>query len=110
VSEPANKPPEAPKRDEKGRLLPGSTANPSGRPKRLRDFQDKLYAEFYDEAFSVMRELLRDPDGKVRATALKELWDRMFGKSPQAVTGPDGEPLVPQVDLVELFKTLVGRE
>lgn len=104
MSEPANKTAEAPQRDEKGRLLPGSTANPSGRPKKLREFQQALEAQFYDQAFLVMRELLASPDDKVRVQALKELWDRMFGKPAQAVTGPDGEAL--KVDLIGLVSTL----
>jgi hypothetical protein len=100
VSEPANKRPEddddaamGPKRDEKGRLLPGSTANPSGRPKKIKEFVDALHARFYDQAFIVMQELLASDDDKVRVAALKELWDRMFGKAPQAITGEDGGPI-----------------
>lgn len=104
VSDQANKDPEAPKRDEKGRLLPGSTANPSGRPKKLKEFQDALHDRFYERAFSVMQELLASPDDKVRVAAIKELWDRMFGKAPQAVTGADGEAL--KVDLIGLAATL----
>lgn len=92
--EPADAPAGDPaKRDDKGRFGPGNVANPSGRPKVLREFREKLHQEFYDESFEVMRRALADPDGKTRVAALKELWDRMFGKAPQAITNEDGSPL-----------------
>jgi len=91
VDEPQNKSPEV-ERDEHGRITKG-TPNPGGRPKKLKEFRAKLEQEFYEEAFAVMRECLASSDGKVRIAALKELWDRMWGKAPQAVTNEDGTPL-----------------
>lgn len=42
MSEPANKPESSPERDAQGRLLPGHTANPSGRPHGLKKVIDEL--------------------------------------------------------------------
>jgi len=40
-----------PKRDEKGRLLPGNTANPNGRPrgKTLKEYQAEVFKSWTDE-------------------------------------------------------------
>ena len=82
----------------------GKSGNPSGRPKKLREFQEALYNKFYERSFIVMKELLECPDDKVRAMALKELWDRMFGKAKQEISTPEGEGL--KVDLIGLAATL----
>jgi hypothetical protein len=89
-----------------GRIVKGSL-NPGGRPKKLREFQEKLEKEFYDEAFVAMRACLTDPDGRVRVAALKELWDRMFGKPAQAIVGSDGESLRLDIGLAEMLARLV---
>jgi hypothetical protein len=73
-------------------------------PKKLREFQQALRDRFYDRSFEVMDELLKDPDGKVRVAAIKELYDRMFGKAPQALTGADGESL--RIDVTSLVGAL----
>jgi hypothetical protein len=107
--EQGNKSPDAPLRDEQGRLLPGSTANPSGRPKLVREFQQALRDRCYDKALDAITACLDDPDGKIRMSAVKEVFDRLFGKASQAITGADGAPLVP-VDLAGLLSRAVGGE
>lgn len=57
---PENKPPEGPKRDEKGRLLPGSTGNPGGRSKRVQRARRGL-EKGLPEAVDVLLGLIRAP-------------------------------------------------
>jgi hypothetical protein len=82
-------------RDEKGRLLPGQTSlNPSGRPKAFREYQEWLTANALDKAKDALLACLQDPDGRVRMLAVKEVGDRLFGRAPQAITDPDGKPIL----------------
>lgn len=81
------------KRDEKGRLLPGSTANPAGRPLAIREYQLWLKENCLDKAKEALLSCLIHEDAKVRMLALREVNDRLFGKSPQAVVTEDGKPL-----------------
>lgn len=37
-------------------------------------------------------------------SALQFIWDRLLGKPAQAITGEDGKPLIPQVDLNEMAR------
>lgn len=102
MNDPENKSPEgtALTRDPKtGKLLPGHSGNPGGRPKLIREYQDWLMQEAYPEAKQALLECLRSKDGKVRMMAIKEIGDRLFGKAPQSVslTGDDGGPV--QVDV-----------
>lgn len=70
-----------PKRDEKGRLLPGYTANPEGRPKRSWSIKDKIWQRFEDnpeELEAFIKELLKRYKGLV--------WTMLEGKPPQDLT------------------------
>jgi hypothetical protein len=93
VDEPGSKPPEAPKRDEKGRLLPGSSGNPGGRSKIVREFKEWLLAEAYPKAQQALLELLSSDDDKVRIQAVKEVNDRLFGRAPVTVEDVEGNRL-----------------
>lgn len=72
---------EVPKRNEKGQLLPGNTANPNGRPKRktIRDY----YTEEEIENLINKLKLAETPD-MVR-TAIEHI----FGKPKQPIVGGD---------------------
>lgn len=80
-------------RDEKGRLLPGSTANPSGRPKLVREYQDWIRENAWEQAKAALLACLADPDGRIRMMAVKEINDRLLGKPTQSVANEDGTPL-----------------
>lgn len=57
-----------PKRDKKGRLLPGNTANLLGRPKRSWSIRDKFWQRFEkkpEELKAFLDRLLRDQPGLV---------------------------------------------
>lgn len=109
--------PPPPARDAQGRLLPGNTANPLGRPGGSKGFaalireQSKEGAELVDVAFQVLRgelvrrewmgasegplEVMVTPTVKESLDALKWLADRGWGKAVETVelSGPDGQPL-----------------
>lgn len=87
-----NKP--APQRDERGRLLPGSTANPGGggRPK-LPDW-------FKSKAPEALQHLLNVATGvepaepELRLKAAMSVVDRFYGKAPETVTVEGQTPLM----------------
>ncbi len=82
------------KRDELGRVLPGTGAiNPGGRPKAFKEYQDWLSENALDKAKVALLKCLDDPDGRVVMMAIKEVADRLFGKAPQTITGEDGKPI-----------------
>lgn len=90
-----------PLRDEKGRLLPGSTANPDGRP--VESAEKKLLKKALNEMVEEYREKLAESlpllspvliakalEGDI--PAIKELNDRVMGKPQQDITS-GGEKL-----------------
>lgn len=89
------------KRDSAGRFGPGNQANPSGRPKKIREFHKWLSEQAYPKAQAALLACLDDEDGRVRVAALREVFDRMFGKPKQPITGDDGKPLVDIAPLLE---------
>lgn len=107
---PENKKPDAPSRDESGRIMPGSSGNPGGRPKALREYQKWLAENALEKAQLALLACLVDPDGRVKMMAVKEVADRLFGKAPQAITGEDGKPLMPEIvgGLIETIRKLAG--
>jgi hypothetical protein len=96
-------------RDATGRFGPNNAANPSGRPKALREYQEWLADNALEPAKKALLACLESEDGKVRMMAVKEVADRLFGKASQAITGPDGQPLVP-VDVLAILSRFVKRE
>lgn len=82
------------KRDSAGRFGPGNVANPSGRPKAFKEYQEWLLVNALDPAKEALLACLHDDDGKVRMMAIKEVADRLFGKAPQTILGEDGKPLL----------------
>ena len=75
-------------RDERGRLLPGFTGNPRGRPKSLRN-EIASKTEDGRQLVEKLWEIAQGnrPGAKVRdeLDALKYLADHMFGKAPETV-------------------------
>lgn len=81
--EPQSRKPVEVNRDDRGRLLPGSTANPSGRPKVVVEVMKRL-EEGLPEAATALLAMLKDDDPKVKMFAVREVFDRVMGKPKQA--------------------------
>ena len=89
----AIKPEQAPARDERGRLLPGHTANRSGRPRLLREYQEWLEREAYPKAKEALLRALASNDGRVAIAAVKEVREGLFGKAPLVFTDEEGNEI-----------------
>lgn len=80
-------------RDGKGRFLPGnsdSVGNNGGRPPVIRHIRE-LAREQTDTAFSALIDIaMKGESETARVAALKEVFDRGWGKSAQPLTGADG--------------------
>ena len=107
-----------PKRDKKGRLLPGNTANPNGRPegslslvailKKL--LEDVPEGEKETNAIILMKEAIRKARGKNAlfggdASMLKDIMNRVDGMPKQSLehTGANDGPI--QINIVD-FKNV----
>jgi|SRR5690348_3108527 len=81
---------------------PGQSGNPGGRPKRkpLTDELERIIDETYSKDKTYARKLM---ESAVRRAikksdfALSQVWERLEGKVPQAVTGANGGPMQFQV-------------
>ncbi len=77
----------------------------SGRPARTAEMR-KAEALMKDKSEKGAQDLIDlsevAVDEAVRARLLCFRWEAVFGKAPQAITGGDGEPLIPSVDLSRL--------
>jgi hypothetical protein len=78
--------------------------NPGGRPKLVAAFQRALRERHYEKALEALLECLDDEDGRVRVAAVREVFDRMFGKPKQPLTGDVNEPIA--VDLTAMLERL----
>lgn len=89
MSEPQNKAlTSVPLRDELGRLLPGHTANPGGRPRA--DAVRKLLEDASPGAAKRLIELSNSGDEGISLRATDSILDRSLGKPAVAITGADG--------------------
>jgi hypothetical protein len=79
----ANKPAEVP-RDARGRVLPGATPNPSGRPKVWREFQEAM-RERSPQAVAIVDRALRSRDAEERRWAAEKVLAYAWGRPPQRV-------------------------
>lgn len=86
----------------------GTSPNPGGRPKLIREFQELLAKECYPLANQALIKALSSENEKVQMLAVRETYDRLFGKPVQAITGEDGAPLVPTGDLLDALRKLAG--
>lgn len=95
MSELGNKPPEdSRQRDEKGRLLPGNTANPSGRSaiaKQMREYMAGFTKECIDGILAIARDEKNEP--KDRTAAYRWVAEQVVGKPAQSLTDAEGNPL-----------------
>ncbi len=81
-------------RDSAGKFGPGNQANPSGRPKAFKEYQEWLSEHAMGPAKNALLNCLMSEDGRVQMMAVKEVADRLFGKAPQTILGEDGKPLL----------------
>ena len=72
-----------PARDRKGRILPGRSLNPSGRPAlppEVRAAVHEIFQAASAEAAERLVRLMRDDDPRVSAAAAVHILDRLLGK------------------------------
>lgn len=80
-----------PQRDEKGRLLPGNTANPNGRPietdeeKLIKKATDRVIGEYTEKLIEALPKISpvlisKAIKGDGDIVAIKEIHDRVMGK------------------------------
>jgi hypothetical protein len=84
----------------------GQSGNPGGRPKNIiREIREK-YGKDVDSIVEVVRDLARNPmvEPRDRVAAAKLFLERLLGRpvTPMELTGAEGEPLVPKMDLKRL--------
>ena len=93
---------------------PGQSGNPSGRPRKplterlLKRLADNGESELADVVGALLTHAKNTTEPKVAGASVKaiaEIFDRVEGKVPQAVTGEDGGPLS-----MALMVVHVGRE
>lgn len=105
-----------PKRDEKGRLLPGYTANPNGGPtmteeeKIIRKATKKVIEAYEDKLAGMLPQLepvLRKKALSGDMMAIKEVHDRVMGKAVQRIGNPDGSNLFPPQEKREKAKEAI---
>jgi hypothetical protein len=73
-----------PTRRPDGTMLPGHTANPSGRPRVVAELRDLARAHT-PEAMQRLVELMQSKNEQTALAAVRELLDRGFGKPVQAI-------------------------
>jgi len=79
------------RRDEKGRLLPGSVLNPKG--KTRKSFRDYFTEE---EELKLIDKIKAEVDGETRSDILKMVVEHIFGKPKQPLVGGDeDDPAIP---------------
>src|SRR5919202_4764379 len=83
VAGPENRAAEAP-RDPRGRMLPGTTLNPGGRPKAWKEFQQAV-RERTPEALAIIDKALRSKDPEMRRWACERVLAYAWGRPPQRV-------------------------
>src|SRR3954447_11797839 len=99
MAELQNKPAEV-ARDRSGRVLPGHTANPGGRPKVWREFQHAM-RERSPEAIAKIDEALRSDDPQLVVWAVDKVLGYAWGRPPQRVqVGGDEDAFPVRVERV----------
>jgi hypothetical protein len=91
----------APKRDTRGRLLPGFTANPSGRPAIIKEVRELARAHV-PAAIERLAKLVNSPNETIALAAIDQLLNRVYGKPVQAI---DSE--VRKFDMAQLYLAAV---
>ena len=87
-----------------GRILPGHSGNPSGRPiGSISDFR-RRFEPHMGEVAEVLLELLRSPNESTRLSACREILDRLLGKPPVAI-----DSTVVKADIEQLYLSALRR-
>src|SRR3954447_16800963 len=92
---PANKP-DALARDAAGKILPGHSGNPTGRPKIWREFQEAM-RERSPQAVAIVDRALKSRDAEERRWAAEKVLAYAWGRPPQRVqvgADEDSPPLL----------------
>ncbi len=71
-------------RDAHGRLLPGFSGNPSGRPRVVKEIRE-LARQYVPAALKKIGELVGSEDERVALAASQEILNRVFGRPLQSV-------------------------
>src|SRR3954454_18946647 len=88
---PANKP-DALARDAAGKILPGHSGNPTGRPKIWREFQEAM-RERSPQAVAIVDRALKSRDAEERRWAAEKVLAYAWGRPPQrGQVGADEHP------------------
>lgn len=86
-----------PKRRGSGKpFQPGQSGNPGGRPKENAEVKELARAHT-KRAVERLAFWMESDNAKASVSASQALLDRGWGKPAQAITGEDGQPLVPAV-------------
>lgn len=96
------------KRDEKGRLLPGSNNNPKGRPRALSEDVKKALDVLSMEAVAVIQRTLRSDDEKLALAAAQEILNRSLGKPTVQLDIKADSPAVAHLTAVTQLMMLTG--
>jgi hypothetical protein len=91
------------RRDEAGHFLPGSSGNPSGRPKVVAEIRElaRIHAP---AVLAKVVALIDHADARVAFAAAKEILDRVYGRPVQAV-----EAEVTKLDATKLYLEALRR-
>lgn len=68
----------------------GQSGNPGGRPKRAKEFTELARDFMTRKGITRLIAMADDPESPHHFSALKELGDRAFGKSPLVLAGAGG--------------------
>ena len=78
----------------RGRFIKGISGNPGGRPAAEREVRE-LARKYTTRAIRRLAALMKSSNERVAVAATIALLDRAWGRPAQALTGPDGAPLIP---------------
>jgi hypothetical protein len=92
------------------RFAPGNNANPGGKPKVWKEYKKWIEEKCLPLAQAALLRCLESNSEKVQMLAVKEVHDRLFGKSSQhvSVTGDENKSL--GADLIPLLQSLVDKK
>ena len=93
---------------------PGTSGNPGGRPKKVKELAEKA-GRYTDVVFAQFEDMLKNPNTKdeTRMAICRELLDRGFGRPAQslAIHGDDDKPPILTAETVltpEQFKQVIA--
>jgi hypothetical protein len=93
-------------RDGLGRILPGNSGNPAGRPKGAISEFRAFFDPRMPEVAETLLALMRSPNEATRLAACREILDRLIGR-PQAQVNIDA--VTTRVDVAELYRRAMVR-